>query len=512
MLRKQVLVLIIFLISIEAFPQKCNGYKDIIIPDLIYKDNKKDIFGIGKHLRNIFRQHGFDVISDISKSSEEIIDNKCLLLYCDYNQSLGYDGGSWGSKSTSGVVEIIIKDCEQNVLSQEIGSTLAGSSWNVVFQKSVDRALHRFFKSYRYDPKRRPNKVIPMFPLVNKINENEETIKEYLINKQLDNIEAIYTSRNNEFTPYFKIGIKKQDEKYIAVLLESDLPFWKVGEIKGIFEETSIEGVYSVEWYLTNKKMERTYAFLEHNKLLKVEVKNNDEISYITLIKSFPIKRKLKTNPKEKMIKSGSGFVISSNGIISTNAHVVSECDSILVTFTLGERSITYQARTTLIDKINDVALISIVDTSFIGFSKVPYTFSFNPKTGESVYAIGYPLSSLFGDELKVTSGIISSSNGINKDPRFIQITAPIQPGNSGGPLFNYKGEIIGIATSKFNDSFLNQDIENVNFAVKIAYLNNLYEMLPEKETINAQNDLVGLYLEDQISIIKEFICLVKAY
>ena len=97
----------------------------------------------------------------------------------------------------------------------------------------------------------------------------------------------------------------------------------------------------------------------------------------------------------------------------------------------------------------------------------------------EKVFTIGYPLNDVMGSNYKVTDGIISSKSGIEDDVRYYQISVPLQPGNSGGPLFNKDGNIIGITSARLNSQAVGTQVENVNYAIKSSYLLNLYNMLP---------------------------------
>ncbi|OGU71634.1 MAG: hypothetical protein A2V93_06390 [Ignavibacteria bacterium RBG_16_34_14] len=134
-------------------------------------------------------------------------------------------------------------------------------------------------------------------------------------------------------------------------------------------------------------------------------------------------------------------------------------------------------------------------------------------KEGDKVFTIGFPLLQELGKTPRVSEGIINSTYGINDDPRMFQISIPVQPGNSGGPMFNQNGEVIGIITSTINNAYLiiNKGTfpQNVNFAVKINYLFNLLELLPEKVkpvkilsvTTNSTSEYVELYKNSVVLI-----------
>ncbi|KMP12049.1 hypothetical protein UZ36_02240 [Candidatus Nitromaritima sp. SCGC AAA799-C22] len=96
---------------------------------------------------------------------------------------------------------------------------------------------------------------------------------------------------------------------------------------------------------------------------------------------------------------------------------------------------------------------------------------------------MGYPASSILGKNQKITDGIISAVTGVEDDPTMFQITVPIQPGNSGGPLFNEKGEVIGITTASLSLNAirsLGTLPQNINYAIKSSLVNNLLATNPK--------------------------------
>lgn len=153
----------------------------------------------------------------------------------------------------------------------------------------------------------------------------------------------------------------------------------------------------------------------------------------------------------------GSGVIYRSNGFIITNAHVVSDMDTIVVVLSNGK---AYKARLKAIDETSDLALIKI-DKG--GLKPAKFDDMNKVVVGETVVAIGTPLS--FTLRNSATKGIVS---GINRSAdgayRFIQSDAAINGGNSGGPLVNLKGEVIGINSSKF----VGYGVEGMSFSIPV--------------------------------------------
>ncbi|MDQ2091373.1 S1C family serine protease [Marimonas arenosa] len=157
--------------------------------------------------------------------------------------------------------------------------------------------------------------------------------------------------------------------------------------------------------------------------------------------------------------KSGSGFFVSASGHVLTNAHVVSGCRDVLVD---GEK-----AQLTSISEEFDLAIVK----TFKPDNKTVAVFSPSPaKLNSDVTAIGYPYFGILGG-LNVTRGSVSSLKGLGGDATTMQISAPVQTGNSGGPLLGSDGEVVGVVVSKLDSIKVSDALgdvpQNVNFAVR---------------------------------------------
>ncbi len=172
----------------------------------------------------------------------------------------------------------------------------------------------------------------------------------------------------------------------------------------------------------------------------------------------------------------------------------------------------TYKTKVLLVDSKNDVALLQIDDEKFKGLTSIPYGIVENSDVGSKVFTIGYPLNDVMGSNFKVTDGIISSKSGIADDVRYYQISVPLQPGNSGGPLFNKEGNVIGITSARLNAQAVGTQIENVNYAIKSSYLLNLYNMLRNSTKISTTSIVATKELQDQVKILKNYVCLIKVF
>ncbi|MGE5512075.1 MAG: trypsin-like peptidase domain-containing protein [Bacteroidota bacterium] len=176
---------------------------------------------------------------------------------------------------------------------------------------------------------------------------------------------------------------------------------------------------------------------------------------------------------------TGTGFFVSNTGHILTNAHVVERCSKIEVKRT-GDVHTT--ADVVARDEINDLALLK---TSLQG--QAPPPFRAGVKVGETVATYGFPLSGLLATTGNFTIGNISATAGLLDDTRMLQVSSPVQPGNSGGPLLDEAGNVVGVVVGKLNAIALasvTKDVaQNVNFAIKASIAINFLEangMSPE--------------------------------
>lgn len=167
----------------------------------------------------------------------------------------------------------------------------------------------------------------------------------------------------------------------------------------------------------------------------------------------------------ERPASSGTGFVVAP-GRIMTNNHVVAECGRMVARNAAGTR---VNARVLATDRERDLAVLSVPND----FGP-PLTFRTSPdvRRGETVVTYGFPLSGLLSSGPTLTSGDVSALAGLRNNPANFQISAPVQPGNSGGPLLDSQGNVVGVVVSKLNAARIAQmtggDIpQNVNFAVK---------------------------------------------
>lgn len=173
-----------------------------------------------------------------------------------------------------------------------------------------------------------------------------------------------------------------------------------------------------------------------------------------------------KETRKEKGFATGTGFFVSTEGHMVTNFHVIEDCTDISVVTPDG---VTHKAQILKQDPANDIALLKIPAKT------TPLALTDSIEKGAAVLTIGFPMIAIQGQESKVTFGNVNALSGIQGDIRFTQIDVPVQPGNSGGPLINENGEVIGVVTATLPALITLRQTgtlpQNVNYAVKSDYV-----------------------------------------
>ena len=269
--------------------------------------------------------------------------------------------------------------------------------------------------------------------------------------------------------------------KYKAFVIDSKWEIWREGEIKVKWTDLSNDNVSMGDWYMRNK-LKVSSVFKAQNNII-IPMGSLSENSGTSLIKIYP-----STNLKNNQ-STGTGFAISPNGIIVTAYHVVKNSDDIEVLIPgLGFKP----AEIISSNPSNDIAILKIKSETknFLQISNFK-----SSKISDKVYTMGYPLSSVLGDKPKYSEGVVNALTGLGDSASLMQVSIPIQPGNSGGPVLNDKNEVVGMVVSTAGiEAFyaLSGTIpQNVNWAVKSDYIRLVAEIDETKRIENNSLDEV---------------------
>lgn len=200
-------------------------------------------------------------------------------------------------------------------------------------------------------------------------------------------------------------------------------------------------------------------------------------------------------------IYGGSGFAIGSNGYFATNYHVVEKADSIYLQMNNGK---AYKASIIKVNTDADLAIVKIDDPSFSFKQAMPYTIDKKvAPLGQRIFSIGFPK-----DEVVYNEGYISSEKGYDGNANAYQLEITANPGQSGAPILDRNGNIVGIITGKQSNT------SGTTFAVHAEQLLKMIAELPKEHKVNlsTKNKFSNQARPEQVKQLRDFVCAVKVY
>ena len=483
------------LLCTAAFGQvSINGYDNAVITQ-----TTSDPRGIASLLTVYVQKSGMHVVSS-STLGEDAALRTCVIEWSQYGELTQY-------------CQITVKDLLSGTT---VAQSMKGCRMRVGIPACIRGSVDNAWKALKYrgfDTKAHETNLSTLFPKRPTVAATEEAIKSMPL---ADPIEGIWTDSDNRYT----IGIvRDQSQKYgdfVGVVLRSSLPIWAPGEIKMELRSASVPGAYTANVYIANKSRVGTSVLAENGgTTMHFDLARPDGSTARQLwVKNYPKLIPNESNSGHPTATSvswtGSGFLISGSGLVATNNHVASGASSLKVLFPTAGKE--FVARVVLKDPNNDLAILQLDGFSLEALHQSAISYGFrrtrSVALGDPVFTIGFPLSSMLGENPKFTNGTISSKSGLGDDMVHLQINAPIQPGSSGSPVFDAQGNVIGVAVATLNPEAtkgIGAIPQNVNFAVKSDYLVNLTEMLPTSLKLD---EIPGKVSPDQIV---PFVCLIRA-
>lgn len=299
---------------------------------------------------------------------------------------------------------------------------------------------------------------------------------------------------------------------YLGGITPSD--YWRVGDVKATLRQSVIPKLYLATWYGENRQpIEAIVTFdgiRAFEGITMSAALNDRKDEKLEFLKMFPT---LEMNSEKSVpdgavgkLGDGTGFALP-GGYIVTNFHVANAGKRITAVGVNGQRGVEYATDVVAVDKKNDLALLKIVDSRFTGYDTIPYAIRREQAAvGEEIFVLGYPLTPSMGNEIKLTTGVISATTGFQDDPTLYQLSAPIQPGNSGGPVFDAQGNLVGVVCAKLVQA------ENASYAIKALYLIALTETVKDVNLMPSKNLIGACSLAERVRRVRDFVFLLNVY
>jgi serine protease Do len=252
--------------------------------------------------------------------------------------------------------------------------------------------------------------------------------------------------------------------------------------------------IYSIQH---STKQNGSYEMMRRE-LVKIQNSQN------RLIRNVNSNNKAAKLPVDPAQFGGTGFALTSNGYLCTNFHVIDKADSVYVQNSKGD---SYKVKVVYQDPQYDIAILKIVDPAFESLTNLPYKLKLNSTgMGEHVYTLGYPK-----DDAVLGEGYLSSNTGAGGDTLSYQVDIRVNPGNSGGPLLDNQGNVIGVISAK------ETQIDGAAYAIKSKYILEALRAIPQDSlgnavSFNKKNPLQGLHRTKQIEKIQDYVFMIKVY
>lgn len=318
-----------------------------------------------------------------------------------------------------------------------------------------------------------------------------------------DNGSSSSNGSNSNF--YAIIRDDNNSEEYIAYVIDTEWHYWVKKFVK--IGESNVYGVINHHNSKESKWSEDGKLVLEDPYQFEVTLRTGGNDWYNWYVQCEFVKDYPPASVYEQIQKAewtGTGFAIA-DGYIATNYHVTNGAKTINIKGINGDMKESYKGYVVASDKENDISIIRIVDKDFESLGTIPYTIGkTNTEVGDEIFVLGYPMTETMGEEIKLTDGLISATTGYKGSETMYQISAAVQPGNSGGPLFNSDGAVIGIVCAK------HEGAENANYAVKVSYLYSLINSSNLGIDISGNDKVKSKKLSKKVKKLRNYVYLIE--
>ncbi|VUX54875.1 protein of unknown function [uncultured Woeseiaceae bacterium] len=314
-------------------------------------------------------------------------------------------------------------------------------------------------------------------------------IEIYFADRELDPIEGIWTWDKNEY----QVAIVKNNTgieieyDYVGIVIRTDTGMWKSGQIKLLLNSTATDTIFTGVYFAGNQSRTNLSYFLENPNLIKVNYDFGTGLPL--LIRDYPVSRSSGIASRNGAESHGTCFIVGPNGTAITSHHVVEGTDNIMVTLSDGRQVPAVVEKSSA---ANDLAVLRLAASTPDYLS---FTSTRSVQVGDQVFTVGYPTKSILGSEAKFTEGSISALSGIQDEASYMQVSVPVQPGNSGGPVVNYDGNVVGvIAATAAVETFYRATgslPQNINWAVKSDYVQLMIDDVVARPIVTSRSEAI---------------------
>jgi len=231
------------------------------------------------------------------------------------------------------------------------------------------------------------------------------------------------------------------------------------------------------------------------------------QVSLNQFVVAFPTERPddFKISPPAWWNTTGSGFVFSTDGHIVTNHHVIEGASRVEVSVKVGDEWKEVPAEIVAFDATNDLALLKVDPIAISHLKSIPYRMTTDlVDIGTKTFTLGFPEPDILGDEMKFSEGSLSSRSGLMGNVSQYQVSIPVHPGNSGGPLFDGDGNLIGVINARA------RGFQNVGYGIKARYLADMLKSMDNAPRIPSSSGLEGVSQTERIKALSRLVVFIK--
>lgn len=503
-------------ISLPAFAQQRSlaGFQYIHVVPPTYQGNQIDTFGFGAFLTEQLQKDRSWIVLPSLKSIEGDLQKLSQTLIC----TLGHDARG----ATLDLFDVLgnpISSFQSSGVSWTSALSGFASSQDDI-RSNIKGAVKKLRNARpRFDPKQVVD-LTTLFKSVERIEMSEQQLDKYLSENRptLAPIEGIWAEQEGQYRVGIITNPASPSGQFVAFILETNHALWDPGMVKAKLTPTAYETAFVARFFMGDHTEVGSTVKLDEG-VLSFPVRYREKDAIVNFIRVGPAGFATVAGDKTprtggEAVSTGTGFLCR-NDLVATNYHVIRDGSRWDVTFPSTQQS--FGLELVLSDKANDLAVHKLVRKEGEKASAKPLKIvdSTTARIGEELYTVGFPLGDLLGSGHKVATGVLSAAAGLEDDPRMFQLTVPTQPGNSGGPVLNQKGEVVGVLASTLSVEYLYKKQghipQNVNFAIKSDYLSMLLRQAPGAGLAQPL-EIGSLPRADQVARVMDSVGQIKAY